>query len=348
MSVPRCTREGCEAQLTGQCLEGFEPLSTCPYLPSETESDPKDLGSQRKAFVDLPTGEALGEVQASEIARAEPTRVVVVAGPPDSGKTTILTSLFESFLDAPFGSFLFAGSRTLVGFEKRCHSARQISGNPQPETLHTPITDLVEFLHLRVRSVGRTPSLPQSVLISDISGERFRALRDSLYSIDQMKVLKRADTLVITVDGQRLANPNERQSARTDARLLLRSLLEADALSSHCRLDIVISKWDLVVADASAETVKSFVTQMKDALTALAGERRIQFHEVAARPTTERLPFAHGLPTLFRGWLEPFTRNDSRTIYLPRLNERAREISRYAHSVASEFRLGEAYDVRWI
>src|SRR3990172_2742237 len=106
------TQEGCQVGSTGKCVEGFDPPSTCPYLTSSSIPDAGADAPAQSAFIDLPKGEALTEVQASDVTREGPTRVVVLAGPADSGKTTIITSLFEAFLEAPFANFLFAGSRT--------------------------------------------------------------------------------------------------------------------------------------------------------------------------------------------------------------------------------------------
>src|SRR5437899_3513700 len=103
MSQTSCTREGCPIASTGQCLEGFEPPSTCPYLRSIESSD-TGVASTQASFIDLPTGEALDELQANEVTRQEFTRVVILAGPSGSGKTTILTALFEAFLEAPFAN----------------------------------------------------------------------------------------------------------------------------------------------------------------------------------------------------------------------------------------------------
>ncbi len=88
-----CAREGCQVSSTDKCLEGFEPPITCPYLASAPVSGGEAAATEPSAFVDLPSGEGLTEVQASEVTRQGVTRVVVLAGPSGSGKTTILTSL---------------------------------------------------------------------------------------------------------------------------------------------------------------------------------------------------------------------------------------------------------------
>jgi energy-coupling factor transporter ATP-binding protein EcfA2 len=299
------------------------------------------------SFVDLPKGEALEQFQASEIACQEVTRLVILAGPHGSGKTTILTALFEAFLEAPFANYLFAGSRTLVGFERRCHDARVASGRVEPHTVHTQV-EAIDFLHLRLAPASGGSLGTQSLLLSDISGERFRALRDSTAAVQKMTVLKRADDLCVVLDGEKLATPDLRHAARNDARALLRSLIEARALSPDCKIEIVFAKWDAVMADAEQEASRLFIADTKTILRdLLRGTAEPDFFEVAARPKNIRVPFALGLPTLFRSWLkEPST---SRTkLYVPSVHRDVREAARFAESVVRNQQLGEFYDVQWV
>lgn len=348
MNYVSCTREGCQVASTSKCLEGFEPPSTCPYLSSADSSTPDASSTEASAFVDLPRGEALTEAQASEVTRQGITRVIVLAGPSGSGKTTILTSLFEAFLEAPFGNFLFAGSRTLVGFERRCHDARITSGRQTPHTEHTQ-AGTVDFLHLRLASPCASLVGPQNLLLSDISGERFRQLRDSTLAVKSMPMLRRADVLCIVVDGEKLADPSHRHAARTDSRMLLRCLIEGEALSSNCMIEVVFSKWDLVLAHPDQESLMSFIADTRNVLQTVAKNFATpQFFEIAARPTNRKVPFAFGLPTVLRSWLEEPSLPTPMKLYMPKPHEGAREPINFAKSVVEEQRLREFYDVEWV
>ena len=347
MSDPICMQEGCQSAATGKCLEGFDPVGTCPYLPHTAATTSDDTASSQTAFVGLPSGEALSEIEASEVTGEAPTRVVILAGPADSGKTTVVTSLFESFLEAPFANFLFAGSNTLVGFERRCHEARVASGRCEPHTSHTPVSDTVEFLHLRVISAGVERGSPVNVLLADISGERFRSLRDSVDAVRAMKVLRRADFFTLVLDGGRLCDINQRFSVRNDARLLLRSIVEADVLSPTCRIDLVVAKWDLIVTNDQSAEIKSFVadtTRSLEAFIQQSGGIRVQ--EIAARPQSKRLPFAHGLATLFASWFGSSDAAGRRGINLPVIGTRDREIDRFGTLIVQTHRPGAELDVR--
>ena len=342
-----CPRDGCQVNVTGSCLEGFDPPRTCPYL-SATSSDRNSANpSESSAFVDLPSGEALTEQQAAEVTREAVTRVVIVAGPSGSGKTTILTSLFESFLEAPFGNFLFAGSRTLIGFERRCHDARTASGREEAHTGHTQ-ADVVDFLHLKLLPAPGSVLGIQNLLLSDISGERFKRLRDSADAVKAMPMLKRADHFCLIVDCEKIVSPILRHAAYSDARMLLRSIVEADALSSSCKVDVVFAKWDLVISHPEQDRVKAFIAEIRSALEALLRDVfAAKVFEIAARPTTPRVPFAFGLPTLLRYWLEEPSVGSRGVMYTPRHSKGSRESTRFSESV---FRgqLEGSYDVRWV
>jgi len=339
MTEVQCSRDGCDASRTGKCLEGFEPLPTCPFLVQSDLEEAEGERGEQTSLISLPSGDVLDEIEACGVTRREPTRVVVLAGPVASGKTTILTSLYTAFLEAPFANFVFSGSQTLVGFERRSHDL--------PENKRTPIKNTVEFLHLRV-----TPSLTQdfqttSILLSDISGERFHSLRDSTEAVRRMPALRRADYFTVVMDGGKLSDPAQRHLVRNDIRMLVRSVWESGILDAACRIDLVISKWDLVLTSPDAEGVQVAIQETKESLnTILRGSVPLRVHEVAAYPRSRRLPFAHGLASLFSSWLERPPLPMRPVFYPSSLGSGNREITRFFHSEMSASGLNEVYDVR--
>jgi energy-coupling factor transporter ATP-binding protein EcfA2 len=294
-------------------------------------------------------GEALNEVQAAAIARQGVTKVVILAGPSGSGKTTILTSLFEGFLQAPFGNFLFAGSQTLVGFERRCHDARIASERELPHTVHTPV-DSSAFLHLKLAMPSGSLIGPQNLLLADVSGERFRALRDSTDAVRNMGMLRRADHLCIVIDGEKLVDPNQRNLARTDARMLLRCILAEDVLAPTCQVEVVFSKWDLVIGHVNRGIALSFADETKRVLQQAAGTTSLHFFDVAARPEAEspRVSFAFGLPTLLHSWMDEPLFPERPKLYMPARRSEIDHVNFVAKSVVEGQHLGEVYDVEWV
>src|SRR4051794_8869948 len=67
-------------------------------------------------WVELPSGEALSEQEAEETMKVSPTKVVLVAGENDAGKTSLLCGVYEQYLKGDFAGYRFAGSRTLRAF----------------------------------------------------------------------------------------------------------------------------------------------------------------------------------------------------------------------------------------
>ena len=342
-----CSRPDCPVRTAGKCLEGFEPLETCPYyLPGGQEV--AEVRTSSPEFIDLPSGEALTPQQAGEVTRNDLSKVIIIAGPYGSGKTTILTALYEAFLDAPFANFLFRGSKTLIGFERRAHLGREESTQTTSETAHTSVREGVVFLHLDIAVGDPGTTEHKHMLLSDISGELFKRLRDSSDAVTQLEALKRTDHLCLVIDGGKIADRGLRHVARNDSRSILRSILEAGVISKQTVVDVAFTKWDLIVQSQSksgTHELKDFIADTRTALNELASDYEVRFHEVAARPTSELVPFAHGLPTLLRSWFTPISGHPlGRQLTLT--NDPSREIARFTEAVLASTRMVDCYDVR--
>jgi hypothetical protein len=257
-------------------------------------------------WLQLPECEALSPDAASEITRARRTKVIVLAGAAESGKTTLLTSIYEAFQEAPFADHLFAGSSTLHGFESRCHEGRFASGLDRPRTSHTPPGEGVRLLHLALVAV-KDFRQRTDLLITDISGELFREARDSLQDCRKLTIISRADRLVCLLDGAKLASAKHRHKALTDVRSLLRSIVEAKMLPGDTPIDVMFSKWDLVEVPAVAVGTREFANEcelrIRDTMRGCANP--ITFRSIAARPQLPGLPFAFGLAEVVRIWCLP-------------------------------------------
>lgn len=334
MTDVSCTRAGCPVGVSGRCLEGFDPVESCPYYSTEDATVEEAVALLNGEIVDLPSGEALNEKQAAEVAREDTSKVIIIAGPFNSGKTTILTSLFEAFQAAPLSNYLFRGSRTLGGFERRSHLGREESGAEEANTTHTSLREGVVFLHLALSNFETGKLDTGNLLLSDISGELFRTVRDSSEAAKQLVAFTRANNLCIVIDGERLTNSSGRHDAKNDSRSILRSIVEADVLPKACVVDIAITKWDLIVEamdGPDGQKTREFVEGTKDALKSIASNYVVRVHEIAARPSRRaKVPFAHGLPTLLRSWMAKREILEGATIYVPQRTNR--EFSRFTEA----------------
>jgi thymidylate kinase len=313
-----CNQADCSVALDGECVEGHA-LEDCPHGsrrlldlpgPADTESSDIDAAEDVASLVRMVSLFSGAELDAGEvrlIMAGSLARVIVVAGMPAVGKTTLLATLYQMFHAGPVDGYLFAGSRTQLAFEERCHAARSASKRSSPETERTrPIAD-VHYLHLSVRDEGLVQDRTH-ILITDISGEIFRdAVRNSAAGAESLPVLKRADHFVLLLDAEQLASAAERQRAFADGRQVLRSCIESGMIGVRTRVQVVFSRWDKanqeVVAGSTNEYIARIEAQLRDQFAAQVAA--VSFHRIAARPAAEStLSAGYGVGDLLRSWAE--------------------------------------------
>lgn len=331
-----CILSGCKVIATSTCTNGL-PISgsattVCPnFRPSiddadeeledagedapqaETDEEDEEENAEeartatppKPIVVALPTGESLSLEQASNITRSVLARMIVIGGENDCGKTTLLACLNESFQRGPYAGFWFAGSSTLVAFEKICHEAKAVSYRSRPKTVRTSVAEGTRFLHLMVRSQDVSEAV-RHVLISNTSGEIFKQARNLKQEAQQsLQFLKRADHFVLFLNGEKIARKEARSLVQSNAGLDLRRLIEAGLLDSHSQVDVLISKWDAILLSPEKDS-EAFVMSLEKVLTDKFASRlgRLRFFHVAPRPEKgSGLLDGHGLEELFASWV---------------------------------------------
>lgn len=299
-------------------------------------TDPKvqgvgPAGEAAPEFIELYSGAALGASDAEVITLRSRTHLVVFAGAEGSGKTTVLASIYERLNQGPFAGFRFAGSRSILGFEEICHLNRLASGGVQPDTQRTRLTDETKYYHLALRAVEPV-AVRRDVLLSAMSGELFSMAKDSQEDAERLTFLRRADTIVVLVDGERLANTAQRTSAQADAADILESLLDANMVSLSCQVEFVFSKLDRITA--AGKPALDFLGKTKEKLEGKFRARvpRLSFRKIAARPAPSSVPdsSAGGLAQAFASWttLPPSASRDEQR-YTPAPSREEREFSKF-------------------
>ena len=269
---------------------------------AETPKDEPDTTESN--LVDLPPGEALTVEESLSITLAQRTQLLVIAGAASSGKTTLIASLFHLFERAPFAGYLFAGSQTLIGFDKRCHLGRTACGGAWPDTERTKYGEVRQFLHLRLRK-QESDRPPTDLLLLDLQGEHYREALDSIEDCHRLPFLRRADHFILLVDSHKLSQLSGRQKAKHEATMLLRSCLDANQLGPESLVDVIFSKWDLVDENDEAQT-ETFIRDLEESITQHFAPRlrRLRLARIAARPENPGFELGYGLADLFPSWVE--------------------------------------------
>jgi energy-coupling factor transporter ATP-binding protein EcfA2 len=292
--IQKCSKEGCDVGTTGKCSAGHENHAECPYYIKS------EVGSLSPKLIKLASGQDLTDNETIEITANTLTRLIVLAGAVGSGKTTLLASLYGTFLEKPFAGYIFAGSKTLLGFEKRCHLARLSSNGIIGDTERTKSGHDHNLLHLRVRKHD-LQSVPQEMLFTDISGETYNQARDFDDECKRLKFINRADHFGLMIDGEKISNLKTRQSAFQDAKILLRRCVENNMFLSSPFIEIIFTKYDIYKNNKEAtdvfipQIIQEFKNSYKDILS------RLEFFEVAAM---NGIGARHDLERLLVKWTE--------------------------------------------
>ena len=350
MAVHICPVEGCQVSSGGSCIEGFEDLVECPnYSHIETGEvhNPRDNSVQSdhgKAEADaeverpalaLSSGNALTLEEGHRLTGERMANVVVLMGMVKSGKTTVLAEIYERFCKGPFAGHLFAGSKTIMGFERICFLSRAVSQREREDTDRTKRGIENNLLHLDL--LGERTRFRQRLLISDLSGELFEEAAEANEIVLGIPYLRRASHVVVFADAEKLGDAAERHYLLNQVLVLLRCCIEEERLRRDCRVTVAVSRHDLLPCDMDQAFLESMEERIRKR-TQDYFEVSVQFLNLAARPSLEPNN-AYGLEKLLITWLdEPSPLDATIPNVLHPVGPEAREIDKFALKVLSNER----------
>ncbi|MFT4104757.1 MAG: hypothetical protein QM657_03270 [Lacrimispora sp.] len=263
----------------------------------------------RSGFIKLPHGLALTVAETYPITASEVSKMIILIGPFDSGKTTIETTIYQLFQRKPFAGLYFAGSQSLFGYEERSFYTRL---ECKKETATTPRTSRFAdeiFLHLKL--YDSTTKTKTNYLFGDISGEEIYSHLGNVETIsEKMPYLKSVDSYVFILDGKQLADKNKRNGVIDQAYNMARTIFDAKLYSSSTRVQVLISKYDIIKKndDANLETtIDKRLDCIVDLLKKYVSE--VTLHKVAAMPEPGDFEVGYGLEELLSTWNKPRTDN---------------------------------------
>lgn len=308
-----CGRSGCEVATTGVCVEGQTPPEACPFFGKEPQEEidndeelPADeaLTDTDPETVLLASGDTLDVNAVDEFLRWRPAIFVAIIGDRDSGKTTLISTIYDRYLRGPFAGYAFAGSRTLISLERRSHDSRVASGRIRPETPRTSIAEGLRFFHLALVQ-GEQQELRRDLMLADRSGETYRSARGNSALVADLIEVKKADYIVLLLDGGRVANSEERSGAMQATRQNLRALLDGGALDSSAVVQVVTTKIDLFVDHPERDEINRHMQSFCNRLLQDFGSRvyKLTFWEIAARAPDPEFESALGVEALICSWL---------------------------------------------
>lgn len=261
MAKRSCDKVGCTVAESGICLLSHAaPESQCPHFKvgitvDETTNGPTVAPTGRVPLIPsasdaarrFHTGLELGTEDALEVTRSRYSHLIGVLGTYDAGKTCFLLSLYLMASRGVLPSrYAFAGSLTLKGFEDRARRQRAWKGGPLPSQLvdHTSLADPRRpgLLHLAMRE-RMGDRRRYDMLLTDLPGEWSKNLVDRADTATRFEFLRRADGIVIVVDGPSLVGP-KRHSVVERTGLLMERLTASVKIDTSTPIAILLSKCD--------------------------------------------------------------------------------------------------------
>ncbi len=273
---------------------------------SEKIVDDGSRGDTATDVVNLPLGDDWRTDDAAKhVAAHRRCTWILVVGAQRAGKTTLAGALYQQFLLSSFAGFEFAGSETLVGFEKRCHFLTTGSRLPRPDMRRTSYQEQTKILHIRVKCLqsGKLHDL----MFMDMSGEYYEAAAGSDDDCREVNLWKAADQVIFLLDGKNLADLSKRHQAVGDSGQLLRRCADLNLLTSLSNVDVLANKQDEIDRADDDGEASAFTGEFLEELDETYSDRfaRFRTHRVALMPETFGRDYGllHGVDKLFPTWV---------------------------------------------
>lgn len=310
MSSPtpvKCANPACKVAEDGKCLEGHD-LKICPQFGKDlvplTEAASAELESKSASLIFLPLAEQMTAVEASAYLKRGEARTIAIIGNEDAGKTSLIACIYDLFQTAATGTIWFGGSDTLHAFEQVCHDARQVSRRKVPHTQRTKRGES-RFYHLDVAVDGAHERL--ALLLADRAGEEYLEAASETVLAKGFYEVKRADTVLVLVDGEKMLDDGERHNAQSDVQDIIQAILEAGTFQAGQRMALILTKFDAISgepngdrAQADFERLVGNIRRMVEGVFSDVAEYR-----VAASPKEKNAMRGDGVEGLLRFCLQP-------------------------------------------
>jgi GTP-binding protein EngB required for normal cell division len=289
-----CTNPECDIAKTGKCVNGqtvaectnkFEvvagDLSVTPEIPEV---------ALKKTSIALPWGNAFTVDNLHQLTYQYSANLIVAAGEPSGGKSTLYAALFDSFHKGHCGEYYFVNTKTPFAFEEICHFAREKCKGKEPDAERTKREE-VNFLHLAVKHKSLKSSVKHLIFV-DISGEIFQDAKNSDELMKQLNIIKRASQLFFIADGKLLMSDEHRQSSKNDIFKLISRAKQNNMLPDKSQVTVILTKWDKIVEAKKEEAINDFfikpiVEKFNDSVNKVLA--------VASRSLSESVPSRLGI-----------------------------------------------------
>ncbi|MGI2214343.1 TRAFAC clade GTPase domain-containing protein [Shewanella oncorhynchi] len=262
---------------------------------------PSDAGKDVQV-IKLPSSMLMSIAEADSLLRCKDAAIVAVIGERNGGKTTLLTEMYNQFLQGSFADSSFCYSRTLLGFEEKSFPSRADSRLTRPDTPRTSVQDGLRFFHLAVHD--KTDAKRKDLLITERAGETYREIRDNPATAAELLEIRKAAYIVFILDGERVADNRRRAEAFSSVRGMIKAVVETSNLKNKVEIQLVTTKCDLFESEQKQKIIGMLETFEQQLAVMLSTKCNFIAHRTVARNPTPGTKNTEGLDELLRSWLK--------------------------------------------
>lgn len=244
-------------------------------------------------------GEAFDEIRMNSFLKKIKPVIISVIGDSGCGKSSLIQSFYETFQKGVIADKRFNSSNTLIGFDRRSHYARFISGEQNATTPRTPIGVGVQYYHLCVDSNGST----KHIIIADRAGESYAQCKSKPSSVNELCELSICDMVLILIDGDRLTKKDQVAKTVFSAKQMLMSLIDNLNRSDYI-INIALSKYDLIESMNDKNEIESIIFDFVEKIRNHASKKEItvKTSSISSRSINTSIPHGFGLDKLLDDW----------------------------------------------
>jgi len=278
--------------ILNQVIENFN-INVLENETKEKEISPIHL----KDTVKIYSGDAISENDINVHFSRDFIKLIVLAGLPSHGKTTLISSIYDKFIqDGEYEDYEFVASKTILGFEKRCYLSRLKNG----QTANTKRTILGEdHPYLDLLLFNKRNLIKQRVIFVDTSGEVFKKFQIENQSIRDFHSLSRANHFSYIFDISQYNDSEKRHLSKDSAKTIIRSIKDQNMFSPNIKIEIVFTKWDKISDNLALQKYKkSIVDEVKEIFPTLTVK------DFNVNSISDASPFK--LKDLFNYWMNTY------------------------------------------
>lgn len=249
-------------------------------FPDEENVNVDDIEEKREddRYVYVHSGRAMTERELLHFSAKNKVNMVMVAGPFESGKTTLLVMMYYLYREGLNKITKFKSSYTMQGYWERSQKLLLNSGNASPNIDRTSRDSQDLFLNL---SLLDEKNRLRNLVFSDISGEVFN---DPSFLNELPDYFLDCENVLLILDGEKIGNIMKRRSAIHEITIMMNNLIKHNFVTTNTNLQVICTKNDWIKKQPNSEEIETYVDKQYEKLkkTYASYVERIKFYKISA------------------------------------------------------------------